>query len=486
MATIQIGDPKDLSKSTLVVGFLSTDGPAAGHSVFNAIQQGFSQLIDSGLWRVKAGTSATTTASFDDLPIPVLGVGLGSLSDVTLQNLRDWAATATKTIQTDARVSWVLPTVPQFDDQSVANAVAEGIVLGSYQFDRFKATVDRVNVDHWLVSDGALDSDQVSRFVQYGDATNMARDLANMPPNILTPWYVVDIARDKFSNHPDVAIDVIDVQRATALGMGAFLGVAQGATVPPAILVLRYHGVPDTKPVVLVGKGVTFDSGGISIKPGRGMADMKGDMSGAAAVLAAFASAVALGVKKSITAVIPLTENMPDGAAQRPGDIVTAMNGKTIEIINTDAEGRLILADALVYAIQYENPKVVVDIATLTGACSVALGDLAAGVLGTHQPTVDQLIEAGERTGERLWQLPLFDGYLEYLKSDYADIANASEAGKAGTCTGAKFLQQFVGNVPWVHLDIASVMKGNGKGIQPKGMSGAGARLLLDWLMTDA
>ncbi len=486
MVTIQLGDTQSISKSTCIAAFVAADGPASGDVIFQSVQTAFSAFTDTALWRVKSGTSVTSIIEIESNRLPVIGIGMGSLSSVSIQNLRDWAATAAKSVQTDAAVSWIVPVLPHLNPQSVANAMAEGIVLGSYQFDRFKAEAQRHQVHHYLISSEALSATAIDQAVHGAEATNMARDLANMPPNILTPWYVVELVQQTFSGNPNVVIDVIDVQRATELGMGAFLGVAQGASVPPAILVLRYQPFQNDKPIVLIGKGVTFDSGGISIKPGRGMSDMKGDMSGAAAVLAAFTAAVRLNLGKAITAVIPMTENMPDGAAQRPGDIVTAMNGKTIEIINTDAEGRLILADALVYAAQYENPKVMVDIATLTGACSVALGDLAAGVLGNNQSTIDQLLAAGHRTGEQLWQLPLFDGYLAYLKSDYADIANASEAGKAGTSTGAKFLQQFVGEVPWVHLDIASVMKGNGKGIQPKGMSGAGARLLLDWLSVDA
>ncbi len=417
-------------------------------------------------------------------------VGLGQKGKITSESIRKMAGEVAKKMAKVTHMTWFVDSIGKaLPIERVIGAVVEGVVMGSYKFDQYKKS-DREKIlgplhlsmsvpDKTMIVDASSAALIALRIAQ---AANTARDLANMPPNVLTPDRFVKMAKE-FLKKTKAEIEVIDQKKAAHYGMGAFVGVAQGAIEPAYILILRHRPNKTDAPITLVGKGVTFDSGGISIKPGKGMSDMKADMSGGAAVLCAFHAAVDMNVPINLTAIIPLTENMPDGFAQRPGDIVTAMNGKTIEIINTDAEGRLILADALTYAVSEEKSKKIIDIATLTGACSVAIGDLAAGVLGNNQALINELIAVGETTGEILWQLPLFDGYLEYLKSDVADIANASEAGKAGTCTGAKFLEQFVGETPWAHLDIASVMKGSGKGYQPKGMSGAGTRLLIEWIM---
>jgi leucyl aminopeptidase len=256
--------------------------------------------------------------------------------------------------------------------------------------------------------------------------------------------------------------------------MNAFLGVAQGSVEPPFMLILKYLPQKGKKAKALVGKGVTFDSGGISIKPSAKMNEMKADMSGAAAVLASMVAISHLKPAQNIVAVMALTENMPSGSAQRPGDVISAMNGKTIEIINTDAEGRLVLADALCYALTL-NVSEMVDIATLTGACSVALGDVASAILGNDQALIDRFLSISQQTGEKLWQLPLYDEYNDYMKSEVADLANASENRLGGTCYGAKFLEAFVDKTPWVHLDIASMMHyAKASGYQVKGMSGVG------------
>jgi len=296
---------------------------------------------------------------------------------------------------------------------------------------------------------------------------------------------IVAWIKTQFPKGSGVDIEVIDSKAAQKLGMGMFLGVAMGSQQPPYMVVMRYKGgAKSQKPVALVGKGVTFDSGGISIKPAGKMGEMKGDMSGAAAVLATMGVVSALKPKKNIMAIVALTENMVSGAAQRPGDVVTAMNGKTVEITNTDAEGRLVLGDALCYVVK-EGVSEIVDIATLTGACSIALGDVAAAVLGNDQALVQRWLDISAQTGERLWQLPMYYEYMDYMKSEVADMVNAFEGRLAGTCTGAKFLEQFVEDTPWVHLDVASMMhfdKTNGYTV--RGMSGVGGRNLVRYVLS--
>jgi len=370
--------------------------------------------------------------------------------------------------------------LPDSSDDTIRAAVM-GWELGRYQYHRFQSNAEPSVCKMRLVTSRDKADHLVDTYLVMANATCQARDLANTPANELTPSLFLAHIKKVFDHLP-VEIEVIDTDRATQLGMGAFVGVAQGSDEPAYMVVIRYQPVK-SPPIALVGKGVTFDSGGVSIKPAKGMSDMKADMSGAAAVVSAMVALVTLGVPQPITAVVALTENMLSGRAQRPGDVVTAFNGKTIEIINTDAEGRLVLADALSYIISVDSPKMILDMATLTGACSVALGEMASGILGNNQALIDELITVGERVGERIWQLPLWDEYITYLKSDVADLANASELGKAGTCTGAKFLEQFVGDTPWVHVDIASTMKtAKTDGFKVKGMSGVGVQLLIEWL----
>ena len=308
-------------------------------------------------------------------------------------------------------------------------------------------------------------------------ATKTARDLANCPPNILRPPDFIKLAKKYFANTA-IKVSVIDSKKAKKMGMNALVSVSEGSDVDSALLELRYTP-SKKKPIILVGKGVTFDSGGLSLKPPKSMPLMKGDMGGAAAVFGAMMGVKELKPKHPVIGLIPLAENMPSGTATRPGDVITAMNGTHIEILNTDAEGRLILADALSYATQL-NPQSILSIATLTGACGVALGDLYGAVLSNTTDLIDHLKALGEKTGEKVWPLPLDEDYRAYLKSEIADIANVAEGKGGGTITAAKFLEQFVDNHQWAHLDIASVMHyKQSSGYLVKGMSGFGARLLL-------
>lgn len=291
------------------------------------------------------------------------------------------------------------------------------------------------------------------------------RDLANRPSNICTPTYLAKQALELGKNHKSLTVTVLEEADMKKLGMGSLLSVSQGSNEPAKLITLEYKGSKKaSKPVVLVGKGVTFDTGGISIKPAQAMDEMKYDMCGAASVLGTLATIAELGLPINVVGVIPTTENMPSGTATKPGDIFTSMSGQTIEVLNTDAEGRLILCDALTYSERF-NPDVVIDIATLTGACVIALGKYATGLLSNHNPLAKDLLNAGEESGDRVWQLPLWDEYQQQLNSPFADMANIGGR-EAGTITAACFLSRFAEKFHWAHLDIAGTawLSGHNKG----------------------
>jgi leucyl aminopeptidase len=313
-----------------------------------------------------------------------------------------------------------------------------------------------------------------------GESTNLARTLSNEPSNALTPRSFADRAQ-ALARDAGLSVEVLDEKRITELKMGLLLGVARGSAEPPRVVVLRHEPKKALKgPLLgLVGKGITFDTGGISIKPSDNMDKMKDDMSGGAAVLCAMAAISRLQAPIRCVGVIPLTENMPGGSAIKPGDVLTSAEGKTVEVLNTDAEGRLILGDAVWYARQLGATHLV-DVATLTGACVVALGKYASGLFGTPDGWRDRVRQASERAGDRTWPMPLFDDYFELFKSDIADFANTGGR-PGGAITGALFIKQFTGDLPWVHMDIAgTAWAEEAKPYQPKGATGAGVRTLAE------
>ncbi len=307
----------------------------------------------------------------------------------------------------------------------------------------------------------------------------LSKDLSNLPGNICTPAYLATQARTLQEQYPNIRTTVLEENEMEKLGMGALLAVSRGSREAGKLITIEYRGTEKKQaPIVLVGKGVTFDSGGISLKPGAAMDEMKYDMCGAASVLGTISACAELQLAINIVAIVPTVENMPDGIAIKPGDIVTSMSGKTIEILNTDAEGRLILCDALTYADKF-NPDVVIDVATLTGACIVALGAHPAGLLGNHNPLINDLLNAGQKSGDRCWELPLWEDYQEQLKSNFADIANIGGKG-AGTITAACFLSRFTKKYHWAHLDIAGVAWNSG---QNKGATGRPVSLLMQYIL---
>ncbi|HEY9283972.1 MAG TPA: leucyl aminopeptidase [Pyrinomonadaceae bacterium] len=389
------------------------------------------------------------------------------------------------------------------ETERAASAAVEGAVMSLFDPDKYR-TVEKEEraVERLVVIAQGADADALKRAAErgriVGESANCTRDMANEPGAYLTPTIMAQRAQ-QIANEFGLDIDVLDRARMEELGMGSLLSVARGSDEPPALIVLKY--TPEGSPAVslaeagrrtegggdggellaLVGKGVTFDSGGISIKPGENMELMKYDMTGGATVIGVMRAVAQLRPPFPVLGVVPATENLPSGKATKPGDVVRAMTGKTIEIINTDAEGRLILADAIAYAKRLGATRVV-DLATLTGAVSVALGDVNTGILGTDQELIDELIESGREVGEKLWQLPLDKEYSKQIKSDIADIKNVGGR-KAGTITAAAFLKEFADGISWAHLDIAGTAWGEEpKPFRSKGPTGVAVRTLVNFI----
>ena len=360
-------------------------------------------------------------------------------------------------------------------------AMGEGVVLGSYQFLDYK-TKEKKKFEPRSVSVIGCNQQEIDKGVAIGSAVCFSRDLANHPGNKTTPTRLADAAKE-IADVGEMSLTVFERKEFTQMGMGGLAGVAQGTDEPPKFIILEYNNGGNDKPKVLVGKGLTFDSGGISIKPASKMDEMKYDMCGAAAVLGIMKAVAGLKPNRNIVAAIAATENMPGGRASKPGDIVKAYNGKTIEILNTDAEGRLVLADALAYVSKHHDPKYMVNFATLTGAVIVALGHVASGVMGTDKKLVQSILKAGETSGERVWELPLWDDYCDDVKSKIADVKNLGASGQAGTIAGGAFLKAFVGETPWAHLDIAgTAWWDKDRPYVPPGPSGVAVRLSLELL----
>jgi leucyl aminopeptidase len=421
-----------------------------------------------------------------------LTVGLGARKDFTPERARVAAALARERArELSTRVlCWEVPAAAQVDDASteVAGALVEGTILADYSFDLHKSTKTGgqdgdskpKHLDALIVSGGGPVESAVADAAIVAASVNAARDLQNRPGNDLTPTALADYARALGEEIQGLQVEVEGRAGIEGLGMGAFAAVAQGSEQDPALIVLRYESSTAKGPLLgFVGKAVTFDSGGISLKPGPKMAEMKFDMSGGAAVVEAVAAIARLRLPVKLLAVVGATENLPDGRAVKPGDIVTAKNGKTIEINNTDAEGRLVLADCLCHAVSLGAERIV-DLATLTGAVIIALGSTYAGIMSNDDELTEHLTAAGERTGEILWRLPMHPEYDELVVGKYADLDNAPEARKAGTIMGASFLQNFVGKTPWAHLDIAGSAWDLGRVYVGKGASGYGVRLLVE------
>ncbi len=482
------GDIKKATCDALAMLFVEDEvslGPV-GKSADKDTGGALSRRIDSGFKGKKNEVeriAAPSKAPFGEVVL----IGLGPRDKLELDNYRQAAGTMVGALDKRKKIKINLeladPKRAGISMEDAARAITVGAMLRNYRYIEYKTkNINEGPVEKLSIyGDSRPVSDGIKKGAVAADVQCFARDLVFTPSAELTPEDFVREARKVARSNNRFSIKVWKEADLKKSKMNAILAVGQGSKHPPRLVALSYQGAKRTRPdLVLVGKGVTFDSGGISIKPSQKMDEMKGDMTGAAEVLAAVYGAARLNLKVNVTAVIPLAENMPDGSAQRPGDVVRTASGTTVEVMNTDAEGRLIVADALHYATGL-NPKVgTVDVATLTGACSVALGSQAIALMGNNEDLLGKVGAAALTSGERTWLLPLWDEYEELIESQVADIINTSTRREAGTIVGGMFLKHFVGESPWAHLDVASVMWTPKAGpYLAAGPSAKGTRLLL-------
>jgi leucyl aminopeptidase len=485
--------PQATHADTVAVGLFDGEEAPAG------TPEEVAELLASGEARGTCKALAVTHAEGQRW----LTVGMGKRDEFTPERARVAAARALERAReiSTRTLCWL---APERASDDVVGALVEGTALADYRFEQYKSTPAESgaqtgkeppkHLDALIVAAPDAEAARAKELARVASdaatvagAVNEARDLQNRPGNDLTPAALAEHARALAAEIEGLSVEVEGRTGLEQRGMGAFAAVAQGSEQEPALITMRYEGPPgaggtsDPKgPVLgLVGKAVTFDSGGISLKPGAKMSEMKFDMSGGAAVVQAVAAIARLGLPVKLVAVVGATENLPSGGAVKPGDIVRAANGKTIEVNNTDAEGRLVLADCLCHAVE-QGAERIVDLATLTGAVIVALGSTYAGLMSNNDEWAERVAKAGRRTGEIVWRLPLHEEYDELIKGRYGDLDNAPEARKAGTIVGAAFLSNFVGDVPWVHLDIAGSAWDLGRAYAAKSASGYGVRLLVE------
>jgi leucyl aminopeptidase len=485
------GNITELAVDAIIVNlFEGTKSPGgATGAVDKALDGAISRLIARGQIKGKLNETTLIHTLGKITPEMVLIVGLGKKRDFNPDKIRQVTAAACKSLcNANARkIATILHGAGAggIAQQVSAQAIAEGSLLGLYTFEQHKSKKsNKKGIKELSIMEREKKGiPKLKAAVKKGkvmaEASILARDMVNQPSNFMTPTDMAAKAQE-VARKWGLGIEVLEREQMQELGMGGLLGVAQGSQQPPKFIILTYKGDENSdKTMGIVGKGLTFDSGGISIKPSAKMDEMKGDMAGGASVIAAMSAIGQLKPKINVTGLIPATENLPSGTAYKPGDVIKAMNGKTVEVLNTDAEGRLILADALSYAGKLKLSPIV-DIATLTGACHVALGDICTGAFSNNQRITDKVIRAGEEAGERIWQMPMYDDYSELIKSDIADIKNTGGKG-GGAITAAKFLAEFVGKTHWVHLDIAGTfMLDKDRGYWPKGATGIPVRTLVN------
>jgi len=483
------GDITQIEADAIVVNlFEGVEQPGgATAAVDKALDGGVTRLISNGEIKGKFG-EVGIIHTLGKLPTGIVAVaGLGKRQDFTLDKVRGVAGEFCRSLRklNCHRIATILhgAGIGGIATEASVEAIVEGSLLGLYSFTRYKKSEYEDIREILIVEREESKLPALERGVHKGkimaEATALARDMVNEPANCMTPSRMSVIAKE-IANEHNLEFNVLDSNDMEAMGMGALLGVAKGSSQAPKLITLSYKGDVSSKNAIgFIGKGVTFDSGGISIKPSEGMGEMKDDMAGGAAVMAALSAIAQLKLKINVAGIIPATENLPSGSALKPGDVLKAMSGKTIEVISTDAEGRLILADALSYAVKQAFSPLV-DVATLTGACRVALGTGYSGVFGNDQELVDKVLKAGSEAGEKLWQMPMPEEYKEQNKSEIADIKNTGDK-YGGAITAALFLAEFVDNTPWVHLDIAGTASSSKEsGYVVKGATGVGVRTLVE------
>ena len=451
------------------------------------LKKQLSESLKLKIFKGIKGKSHHFYSGYSKIP-QLLLIGLGKKNDLNSELLRRAAGKAGKiliSLNSEKVGIFVSSFLKKSSEIEIGQVLAEGLSLGAYEFNQYKKREENI-LKNKSVKIICFDPEQLTSLKSLSmgkiraDGTNLARNLGNLPSNDLKPKDLVEVAK-KIAKEHKMECSVLEEKDMKKHGMGMLLGVSSGSIEPAKLIILEYSHQKAKHTLAIVGKGVTFDSGGISLKPSRNMDEMKFDMCGAAAVLGAMKVFGHLNPSLNIIAVIPATENMPGGQAQRPGDIVTAHNGKKVEILNTDAEGRLILGDALSYVVKEFKPDAVIDLATLTGACITALGHITTGAITNNDELMDGVIKAGITSGDRVWQLPSFPEYGELIKGKYGDLQNIG-GGDSGTIVGWIFLEHFIGGTPWVHLDIAGT-SWNVKNIdyQPNsGATGVGVRLLVD------
>ncbi|MCM2359459.1 MAG: leucyl aminopeptidase [Geobacteraceae bacterium] len=486
---VNVGDPLKEPSPTLVVGCFEQEpaAPLVGE-LDQALGGCLSALYREGEFTGKLNKSALLHTLGRAAAERLLLVGLGKRGELSRERLRQAAGTAMQALRgAGLKSACSVLHLAAGGGEEWLRAAVEGHLLGAYSFDRYKTGSDNNGgvAEVTILVPAESDLAAAERLAGEGrtlcEGVILARDLVAQPANVATPAFLAEKALEVAGRY-GIDCRVMEREEMERNGMEALLAVAKGSSQPPRLIILEYRGGGEKeRPTVLVGKGITFDSGGISLKPREGMEKMKNDMAGGAAVLGAVTVAARLRLPVNLVGLVPAAENLPGGRAYKPGDLVTAMAGKTVEIVNTDAEGRLVLCDALHYAQRY-RPAALIDIATLTGACVVALGSFATGVMGNDQGLVRALKRAGEESGERLWELPLWDEYGELMRSDIADLKNAGGP-SAGTISAGWFLKQFAGKGKWAHLDIAgTAWEEKGRPYLPKGATGVGVRLLVEYL----
>lgn len=450
----------EIECDALVVGVYEGEKPEAGTLAEIDKRTGgvLTSLIETGEFTGKTGESAYIHNPGEMKARRLLLMGAGKEEEFTTDNVRRMAGTAARTLRGKKARNFAFLRRSQLPIGDSAEAATEGALLSLFDPDKYHTSDKTENhLDAMILVSTEGGVDDLKRGVERGriiaEATNFGREVVNEPSNVMTPTELARRAEEVAKTY-GLELDVLEEAQMKDMGMGSLLGVAQGSAEPAKMIILRYTPkVESNETIAIVGKGVTFDTGGISIKPSDGMEKMKYDMAGGATTIAAMRAIAQLKPSVNVIGMVPAVENMPGGRAQRPGDVVRAMTGKTIEVINTDAEGRLILADAVAYARKLGATKIV-DLATLTGAVSIALGDVYVAILGNNQEWIDTVISASKKSGEKFWQLPLDKEYREQIKSEIADIKNVGGR-KAGTITGAYFIREFVEDTPWAHLDIA-------------------------------